>query len=76
LEEASTYAYSVNENATRVQNTNRFIIGGIQKVAQKLRQLAKETMVDEVMMMEFYSDKTASQKAYRLLAKEFDLKGQ
>ena len=32
-------------------------------------------MVDEVMIMEYYSDKTASQKAYRLLAKEFDLKG-
>ncbi|MGJ9459865.1 hypothetical protein [Oceanobacillus sp. CF4.6] len=37
---------------------------------------AKETMIDEVMIMEFYSDKTASQNAYRLLAKEFNLKGQ
>jgi luciferase family oxidoreductase group 1 len=75
LEEASTHVYSANENAARVQNKDRFIIGSIQTVAQKLRHLAKETMVDEVMMMEFYSDKTASQKAYRLLAKEFNLKG-
>jgi luciferase family oxidoreductase group 1 len=76
LEEASTHVYSANENMARIQNKDRFIIGSIKTVAQKLRHLAKETMVDEVMMMEFYSDKTASQKAYRLLAKEFDLKGQ
>ena len=75
LEEASKHVYSANENAARIQNKDRFIIGGIQTVAQKLRHIAKETMVDEVMIMEFYSDKAASQKAYRLLAKEFNLKG-
>jgi hypothetical protein len=32
-------------------------------------------MVDEVMIMEYYADKAASQKAYRLLAKEFNLQG-
>lgn len=74
LEEASKHVYSPNESMARRQNKNRFIIGGIQTVGEKLRHLAKETMVDEVMIMEFYSDKTASQKAYRLLAKEFDLK--
>ena len=76
LEEASTYVYSANENLARIQNKDRFIIGSIKTVAQKLRYLAKETLVDEVMMMEFYSDKTASQKAYRLLAEEFNLKRQ
>ena len=76
MEEASTHVYSANENMARVQNKDRFMIGSIQTVAKKLRHLAKETMVDEVMMMEFYSDSTASQKAYRLLAEEFDLKGQ
>ena len=70
-----THVYSANENVARIQNKDRFIIGGIQTVAQKLRHLAKETMVDEVMIMEFYSDKEASQKAYRLFAKEFNLKG-
>lgn len=76
LEEASSHVYSANETAARVQNRNRFIIGGIQKVAEKLRHIAKEAMVDEVMIMEYYADKTASQKAYRLLAKEFNLKGE
>ncbi|MCY7821189.1 LLM class flavin-dependent oxidoreductase [Bacillus inaquosorum] len=73
LEEASKHVYSSNENLARTRNKDRFIIGSIETVAQKLRYLAKETMVDEVMIMEFYSDKTASQKAYRLLAKEFNL---
>jgi len=75
-EEASKHVYTANEKAARVQNKDRFIIGGIQTVAKKIRQIAKEAMVDEVMIMEFYADKTASQKAYRLLAKEFDLKEQ
>ena len=75
LEEASKHVYSANENAARLQNKDRFIIGGIQTVAQKLRHVAKETMVDEVMIMEYYADKEASQKAYRMLAKEFNLKG-
>ena len=75
LEEVSKHVYSVNENAARVQNKDRFIIGSIQTVAKKIRHLSKETMVDEVMIMEFYSDKAASQKAYRLLAEEFNLKG-
>ncbi|MDR7080261.1 luciferase family oxidoreductase group 1 [Neobacillus niacini] len=75
LEEASKHVYSVNEKAARAQNKDRFIIGGIQTVAEKLRHIGKEAMVDEVMIMEFYSDKKASHNAYRMLAKEFNLKG-
>ena len=75
LEEASKHVYSANEKAARAQNKDRFIIGGIQTVAKKLRHIAKEAMVDEVMIMEFYSDKKASHNAYRLLTKEFNLKG-
>ena len=61
MEEASKHVYSANENAARIQNKDRFIIGGIQTVGQKLRHIAKETMVDEIMIMEFYADKEASQ---------------
>lgn len=75
LEEASNHVYSPTENAARIQNKDRFIIGGVETVGQKLRQIAKETMVDEIMIMEYYADKKASQKGYRLLAEEFNLKG-
>ena len=72
-EEASKHVYSANEKAAREQNKDRFIIGGIKTVSEKLRDIAQEAMVDEVMIMDFYSDKKASHKAYRLLAEEFNL---
>jgi luciferase family oxidoreductase group 1 len=75
LEEASNHVYSSAESTARIQNKDRFIIGGIETVGQKLRHVAKETMVDEIMIMEYYADKEASQKGYRLLAEEFNLKG-
>ncbi|WP_405152287.1 LLM class flavin-dependent oxidoreductase [Paenibacillus sp. FSL K6-0108] len=75
LEEASNHVYSSAESTVRIQNKDRFIIGGIKTVGQKLRHVAKETMVDEIMIMEYYADKEASQKGYRLLAEEFNLKG-
>ena len=40
----------------RIQNKDRFIIGGIETVGQKLRHIAKETMVDEIMIMEYYAE--------------------
>ena len=69
LEEAGNHVYSSAENAARIENKDRFIIGGIETVGQKLRHVAKETMVDEIMIMEYYADKEASQKGYRLLRK-------
>ena len=75
MKEASNHVYSPAENAARIQNKDRFIIGGIETVGQKLRHIAKETMVDEIMIMEYYADKEASQNGYRLLAEEFNLKG-
>lgn len=74
LEEVDNHVYSQSENTARIQNKNRFIIGGIETVGRKLRQVAKETMVDEVMIMEFYPDQETSHKGYRLLAEEFNLK--
>lgn len=73
LEEASKHVYSAHEEMARARNKERFIIGGIETVAQKLRKIADEAIIDEVMIMEFYSDKEASLTAYRLLAKEFNL---
>lgn len=75
LEEASNHVYSAHEELARLRNKDRFIIGGIHTVAQKLRNIANEAMVDEVMVMEFYANKEASHTAYRLLAKEFNLQG-
>jgi len=75
LKEASNHVYSEHEEIARSQNKSRFIIGGIKTVAEKLRYIAKEAIVDEIMIVESYSDKEASHHAYRLLAEEFNLKG-
>src|SRR5699024_9044341 len=75
LKEASNHVYSSAESAARIQNKDRFIIGGIETIERKLRHIAKETMVDEIMIMEYYADKEASHKGYRLLAEVFHLKG-
>lgn len=40
-------------------------------VAQKLRDLAKEALVDEIMIVDFYGKQEGRLKAYDLLAKEF-----
>ncbi|ANY66224.1 luciferase [Paenibacillus sp. BIHB 4019] len=71
LEEASRHTYSPAEESARKQNKDRFIIGGINKVAAQLERLAEQAMIDEVMLLDFYTEKDASHNAYRLLAKAF-----
>lgn len=73
-EEAKNHRYTANENMAKIQNRSRFIIGGVDAVSEKLKHLAEESMVNEIMMMEFYPDKESSHKAYRLLAEKFKLK--
>lgn len=72
-EEAKDYVYSPTEEAARQQNKSRFIIGDVKTVAEKLRELAKTAMVDEIMLVEFYPEKAARLKGYQLLAKELEL---
>ena len=73
LEEASSHVYSLAEERARRENKSRFVIGSVEKVAAKLRNLATEAMVDEIMMMDFYTETVDRHKAYRLLAEEFGL---
>lgn len=55
-----------------MNRSNRlFINGSIKTVAQKLRDLAKETSVDEIMIVDFYGEQEGRLKAYNLLAEEF-----
>ncbi|MFK4341066.1 MULTISPECIES: LLM class flavin-dependent oxidoreductase [unclassified Paenibacillus] len=71
LEEANNHVYSPAEESAREQNKNRFVIGGINKVKDKLKNLAEQAMLDEIMILDYYTDKNASHKAYQLLANEF-----
>ncbi|WP_036717657.1 LLM class flavin-dependent oxidoreductase [Paenibacillus sp. JCM 10914] len=71
LEEASQHHYTPAEAAARAQNKDKFIIGGINSVKQRLETLAEQAMVDEFMLLEYYTDQAARHKAYQLLASEF-----
>lgn len=70
-EEAANHKYTSAELAAYNHNKQRFIIGSIKTVAQKLRDLAKEALVDEIMIVDFYGEQEGRLKAYDLLAKEF-----
>ena len=70
-EEAANHKYTNAEIAAYNNNKKRFIIGSIKTVAQKLRELAKETLVDEIMIVDFYGEQEGRLKAYNLLAEEF-----
>ena len=73
LEEASSHVYSPAEARAREGNKTRFAIGNVHKVGEKLRSLAKDAMVDEIMLMDFYTEATHRQKGYKLLAEGFGL---
>lgn len=74
LEEASSYVYTVQEEAVRQENKGRFVIGNVENVAEKLRKLAKDAMVDEIMILNMLTEKNSRHRSYELLADAFNLK--
>ena len=74
LEEASKYVYTPQEEAARQHNKDRFVIGSAANVAEKLKRLAKEALVDEIMIADFYPSQESRLKGHQLLAEAFDLK--
>jgi alkanesulfonate monooxygenase SsuD/methylene tetrahydromethanopterin reductase-like flavin-dependent oxidoreductase (luciferase family) len=73
LEEANEYTYTLHEQAIKQNNQGRFVIGSVEKVAAILRKLAKEALVDEVMLFDMYPTMESKINGYQLLAKEFKL---
>jgi luciferase family oxidoreductase group 1 len=73
LEEAEAHIYTPEEEAARNANKDRFVIGNVNDVAHQLRQMAKASLVDEIMIADFYPSQRSRLKGYQLLAEEFDL---
>ncbi|PWA07138.1 LLM class flavin-dependent oxidoreductase [Pueribacillus theae] len=73
LEEASSHVYTDQEEAVRRENKGRFVIGSVENVEKKLRKLAKDAMVDEIMILNMLTEKTTRHKSYALLADAFNL---
>lgn len=73
LEEAHSHVYSPDEETARRENKGRFVIGSVEKVEAQLRQLAKEAMVDEIMILNMMTESSTRQKSFSLLAEAFHL---
>lgn len=73
LDEASSHVYSSAEEAARRENKGRYVIGSVAKVEAKLRSLAQEAMVDEIMILNMLTEKETRHKSYTLLAEAFNL---
>ena len=73
LEEASSHVYTAQEDAVRQESRGRFVIGSVDNVAEKLRKLAKEAGVDEIMILNMLTEKTSRHRSYELLANAFSL---
>ena len=69
---SNKYVYTPQEEAARQYNKDRFVIGGVANVAEKIKQLAKEALVEEIMIADFYPRQERRLKGHQLLAEAFD----
>jgi len=73
LEEANAHIYTAREEAVRRENKGRFVIGSVEQVELRLRQLAQDAMVDEIMILNMLTERASRHKSYELLADAFQL---
>lgn len=73
LEEAAVHVYAPQEAAARQANKDRFVIGSVATVAQRLRAMAAEANVNEMMLADFNAEHSSRLEGYRLLAEAFNL---
>ncbi|MNN96208.1 hypothetical protein D3C81_2151530 [compost metagenome] len=72
-EEAKNHTYTPQEELARERNKERFVIGSATEVAEQLHQLAKASLVNEIMIADFYPNQESRKKGHKLLAKELGL---
>lgn len=72
-EEANAHRFTDEEEAVTRENAGRFVIGTPLQVKEQLHELAKQAMVEEVIILNMISDKEGRHKSFTLLADEFNL---
>ncbi|MDQ0268219.1 luciferase family oxidoreductase group 1 [Cytobacillus purgationiresistens] len=73
LEEAINHKFTPQEERARQENSGKFIIGSIANVENKLRAIAEEAMVDEIMVLNMLTEKTTRHRSFELLAEALQL---
>jgi luciferase family oxidoreductase group 1 len=71
--EAAAYPYSPVDRDRIAQHRRRLVVGGIDNVTARLRELIKATRADELMITTMVYDHAARRRSYELLAKAFSL---
>jgi len=72
-EEAAAYAYTPVDRDRIAQHRARLVVGGIERVTERLRALSEATRADELMITTMVYDHAARRHSYELLARAFAL---
>ena len=71
--EAAAYQYSPADRDRIARHRQRLIVGGVDSVRTRLRELIEATRADELMITTMVYDHAARRRSYELLARAFDL---
>ena len=72
-EEALSYRYNEREQARRVANRKRIVLGTPNKVCERMQAIAQEFEADELMVICITGDYESRLRSYELLAQAFEL---
>jgi luciferase family oxidoreductase group 1 len=73
LETALNYSYTLFDECRIRENRKRMIVGGKEKVKERILELGQEYQTDEIMIVSLIHDFEAKLRSYRLLAEAFGL---
>ncbi|WP_431088846.1 LLM class flavin-dependent oxidoreductase [Paenibacillus sp. 8b26] len=72
-EEAKNHIYTSEEERAKERNKERFVIGNVEQVAERLHHISKASLVNEIMIADFYPNQESRKKGHELLAGELGL---
>ena len=72
-EEAAAYPYTPVDRDRIARHRARLVVGGIDRVTERLRALIEATRADELMITTMVYDHAARRHSYELLARAFAL---
>ena len=72
-EEATAYPYTPIDRERIARQRTRLIIGGVERVKERLESLIESTRADELMVTSMVYDHGARKRSYELLARAFAL---
>ncbi|MFZ1922053.1 MAG: MsnO8 family LLM class oxidoreductase, partial [Xanthobacteraceae bacterium] len=72
-EEAAAYPYTADDRERLARHRTRLVIGGIERVKERIDALIEATRADELMITTMVYDHAARRRSYELLAQAFSL---